>query len=334
MIGNDNSFFSIPIRPIKEGALPTDRVASCEEQYFQHAQDLPEDVLRYVDAATARCTRKAYHSDIRLFLTSGGAIPASPDSIARYLAAHATSLCPVTLARRLIAIGKAHASMGLPNPCLTDVVKATMRGIYRIHGRPARQVRPVLPHDITLMLPHMTGTRGLRDRALILVGFAGGLRRSELVALMYDDIEFVSDGFTLTIRRSKTDQSGAGRTIAIPFARSHACPVKAISAWLEQAAITGGPVFRMINKGGRIGKKPLSDQSVAQIVKRYTSRIGLNSTHYAGHSLRAGLITSAAQAGVSGWMIRQTTGHRSDAMLGRYIREADLFQRNAVHAVL
>jgi len=295
----------------------------------------PQTIAEYVAAATADNTRRAYQNDLRMFLAWGAALPSSPESVAAYLVAHATTLSPVTLSRRLVAIGRAHTTLGHPNPCRTDLVRTTLRGIRRVHGKPQRQAQPALREDILAMLTHMTGTRGIRDRALVLIGFAGAFRRSELVALQYDDVAFVKEGLTIMIRRSKTDQIGEGRKIAIPFARSHACPVKALSNWLDHAGIDSGPLFRTVKKGGRaIGAVALSAQSVAAIVKEYAANAGLDGHSYSGHSLRAGLITSAAKAGVSSWKIRQTTGHKSDAMLQRYIRDSEIFEGNAVGSVL
>jgi integrase len=294
----------------------------------------PRAIADYVAAAVADNTRRAYQNDLRAFIAWGAAMPSSPDEVAAYLVAFAAVLSPVTLSRRLVAIGRAHTSLGHRNPCRTDLVRTTLRGIWRVHGRPQRQVQPALREDILAMLPHMSGTRGIRDRALLLIGFAGAFRRAELVALEYDDLAFVKEGLLLLIRRSKTDQLGEGRKIAIPFARSHACPVKALTNWLDRAAIQSGPLFRIVNKGGGVGSAALSSQSVALIVKDYARKAGLDADNYSGHSLRAGLITSAAKAGVSSWKIRQTTGHRSDAMLQRYIRDADVFEGNAAGSVL
>ena len=248
--------------------------------------------------------------------------------------AHATTLSPVSLSRRLVAIGRAHAALGLSNPCRSDLVRTTLRGIWRIHGRPQRQVQAALREDVLAMLPHMQGVRGVRDRALILIGFAGAFRRSELAAIQYEDLAFVTEGLTLTITRSKTDQIGKGRKIGIPYARSHACPVKALRSWLALARIDSGPLFRIVRKGGAIGSGALSAQTVATLVKEYAAKAGLPADHYSGHSLRAGLITSAAKAGVSSWKIREQTGHKSDAMLQRYIRDADIFDGNAAGSVL
>jgi integrase len=173
-----------------------------------------------------------------------------------------------------------------------------------------------------------------RDRAILLVGFAGAFRRSELVSLEYDDIEFVAQGIVVTLRRSKTDQEGIGRKIAIPLARGIACPVAALKAWLEISGISSGPIFRPIDRHSRMQQNGLSGDAVAMVVKERASAVGLDATRYSGHSLRAGLATSAAAAGVSGWAIKRQTGHKSDSMLARYIRDGQLFRENAAGAVL
>jgi integrase len=288
----------------------------------------------YIAAAVAENTRRAYRCDLRAFLAWGGSLPALPETVAAYLVAHAPVLSPFTLSRRLVAIGQAHTILGYSNPCRDDLVQRTLRGIWRLHGRPQRQVAPALREDVLAMLPHMKGTRGIRDRALVLIGFAGAFRRSELVALLRDDIAFVKEGLTITVRRSKTDQLGEGRKVAIPYARGRACPVKALEAWLEHARIDSGPLFRFVNKAGGIGTAALSAQTVATLVKEYANKAGLDAIQYSGHSLRAGLITSAAKAGVSSWKIREQSGHKSEAMLQRYIRDADIFEGNAAGAVL
>lgn len=334
MITNDNPFFSLPISDA--GIDPNQALASVPVLLDQAPENavVPHSIADYISAATADSTRRAYQSDLRAFLAWGGCLPSSAEVVTSYLVALAPTLSPVSLNRRLVAIGRAHAALGWPNPCRSELVRTTLRGIWRIHGRPQRQVQPALREDVLAMLPHMQGIRGIRDRALILIGFAGAFRRSELVALQYEDIAFVKEGLTLTITRSKTDQIGKGRKVGVPYARSHACPVKALTAWLALARIDSGPVFRIVRKGGAIGTVALSAQSVATVVKEYAARAGLPADQYAGHSLRAGLITSAAKAGVSSWKIREQTGHKSDAMLQRYIRDADIFDGNAAGSVL
>jgi integrase len=184
------------------------------------------------------------------------------------------------------------------------------------------------------MVAGISGVKGIRDRALLLIGFAGAFRRSELVSLTVADIEQAKQGLVIQLRFSKTDQAGEGRKVAIPFARGATCPVIALQQWITAAGITEGPVFRPVNRHGVIAETALTPQAVALVVKERAQAVGLDSAKYAGHSLRAGLVTSAAQLGVSSWKIRQQTGHRSDAMLIRYIRDCQKFVDNAAGAIL
>jgi site-specific recombinase XerD len=173
-----------------------------------------------------------------------------------------------------------------------------------------------------------TDMKGLRDRALLLLGFAGAFRRSELVALDLIDMEFCDGGLRVTIRRSKTDQECIGATIAI-VAGSIVCPVKAVQAWLGAAGITIGPVFRPIGKGGRVGGARLSDGAVANIVKAAARRVGLNAADFSGHSLRSGFLTSAASRGASIFKMMDVSRHKSVDTLRGYVRDADLFKDHA-----
>ncbi len=166
------------------------------------------------------------------------------------------------------------------------------------------------------------------------MGFAAALRRSELVGLDVGDVAFTREGLVISLRRSKTDQEGQGRKIGIPAGMHPAtCPVKALRAWLGAAGLEDGPVFRPLTRGGAVRTGRLSDKAVARIVKRTAQAAGLDPNEYAGHSLRAGLATSAAAAGVSERAIMQQTGHKSIAVARRYIREGSLFRENAAGAV-
>lgn len=295
---------------------------------------LRESVSKYVHAALADSTRKGYQTDLAHFICWGGSVPASPEVISRYLVAHAELLSPATLSRRVVSISRAHTSRNIDSPTKSDLVKTTLRGIKRTVSTKQRQVEPVLKHNLLDMVDSLDGVKGLRDRALLLIGFAGAFRRSELVGLQYSDIEFVEQGLVIHLRKSKTDQEGEGRKIAIPFARGTVCPVLAIRDWLELSKITEGSLFRPVTRHGKIESTMLSTQAVAVIVKERSKAIGLDSSKFSGHSLRAGLVTSAAQAGVSLWKIRQQTGHKSDVMLNRYIRNANLFIDNAAGLIL
>lgn len=293
------------------------------------------EVLDLVANSISENTRRAFQSDLTHFECWGGVIPASPNLVASYLAAHADSLSVATLARRVATISKAHESKGLDNPCRAAIVHATMRGIRRTRGTAQRQAKPLLRDDLFAVLSATgDGLKSLRDRALLLIGFAGGFRRSELVGLDCGDVERVRQGLVLTLRKSKTDQDGVGRKIGVLLGRSAWCPVTALERWLEAADIEDGPVFRRINRHGQIFAERLSAEAVCIVVRERVAAIGLEPADFSGHSLRAGLVTSAARMGLPTWKIRAQTGHASDAMLNRYIRDGELFLENVVGALL
>lgn len=291
-------------------------------------------VCGYLNASLSANTLRAYRDDLQHFQSWGGTLPATSDQIACYLAHYAQELTVATLTRRLASLSKIHSIQQWPNPISTELVRATFRGIRNQHGVKQRQVAPAIKEDIMTMVNNLQGIKGIRDKALLLVGFAGAFRRSELASLQYSDIEFVLQGVLIHLRRSKTDQAGQGRKIAIPYARGIICPVIALREWLQHSSITEGPIFRNVNRHGQIGAQMISPQSIALVIKERAKSAGLDATQYSGHSLRAGLVTSAAQAGVSSWKIRQQTGHKSDAMLQRYIRDANIFTDNAAGGVL
>jgi hypothetical protein len=201
--------------------------------------------------------------------------------------------------------------------------------------RPQRRVAPLRVEQLAEIVARLDGSiKDTRDRALLLVGFAGALRRSELTAAECQDVEWRPQGIVLTLPRSKTDQEGQGRAVAIPYGSAPMCPVDALKEWLEAAHISEGPLFRPVPKGGAVLASRLSGNSVAAIVKQHVMAIGLDPSCFSGHSLRAGFATSAAAAGVPAWKIRAQTGHTSDAMLARYIREGRAVVRNAIGADL
>lgn len=285
-------------------------------------------VQQYLQASLSQSTRRAYTTDIAQFLQWGGRIPTTPARLASYLAQNAEKLSYATLCRRIVAIGRAHKIKQLDSPADSEIVKATLRGIRRTNGVAQRRVAPVLLRDVRNMVRKLQGARGARDKALLLMGFAGAFRRSELVAIRVEDIQLVAEGLVIRLRRGKTDQGGAGRDIAIPYMRGSCCPVKAVVAWLEQSGITSGTLFRRVDRYGHITGTGLTPQSVALIVKERAEAIGLDSQQLSGHSLRAGFVTSASKCGASSWKIRQQTGHQSEAGMQRYIRDGQLFTDN------
>jgi integrase len=292
-------------------------------------------VADYVRESLSQNTRTAYLSDLGHFESWGGQIPATPEMIAAYLAAHAGIHTVATLNRRLAALAKVHRSRGFSNPTSVEVVKATLRGLKRIKGTAQRQATPLIKEDLFVVLEAMESRlKDTRDQALLLLGFAGGFRRSELIGLNCDDVVPVRQGLEVTLRRSKTDQNGTGRKIGIPHGRGRWCPVVALEQWRVASGITEGAIFRFVDRHHRIGSKRLSAEGVCLVVRARVEAAGLDSRNYSGHSLRAGLATSAAQAGVPSWKIRQQTGHASDAMLARYVRDGNLFVENAAGALL
>lgn len=282
-------------------------------------------VASYSSAAQSNATARSYDADLRHFAQYGGVIPATPVMVAEYLASCAATFAVATLQHRLIAIHRAHTDKGLPSPVLTHVVKRTMQGIRRTFGTKQRRVAALLKDDlleIMCRLDSLPPMKAARDKALLLIGFAGAFRRSELVALQCDDISYFENGVELLIRRSKTDQEGAGRSVFIPNARGNRCPVKALTHWLNLAGIVEGPLFRPINRHGKALSSALTGQSVALIVKSSVRKVAgdVAADGVAGHSLRAGYCTEAAIRGLQPYQIREQTGHRSDITLARYIR--------------
>jgi len=283
-------------------------------------------VASYSAAAQSNATTRSYAADIRHFKQHGGTIPATSTKIAEYLACWAGNLAVATLQHRLIAIHREHIDRGLPSPVMDSLVKRTMQGIRRTLGTKQRQVRALVKDDLLEMMVHVDQQmpmRAARDKALILIGFAGAFRRSELVGLQYEDMTEYDSGVELMLRRSKTDQEGAGRTVFIPYARGSRCPVKVLKNWLALACIDNGPLFRPINRHDQVvGQKALTPQSVALIVKASVRMMAGDEAAkmVAGHSLRAGYCTEAAIVGLQSHQIREQTGHRSDVTLARYIR--------------
>jgi integrase len=292
-------------------------------------------VRRLIASSLSENTTRAYRSDISELAKWGGELPWSPELVAEYLASHAGILAIATLLRRLASAAKAHRALGSPDPTKSEVVTATMRGIRRTFGQPQRQAKALLREDLVAICRAMgRGTRDTRDRAIILIGFAGAFRRSELTAIDIEDIEEVRQGMVVHVRTSKTDQYGHGRKVAIPYGRTELCPVGAVHAWKSQSSLVSGPLFRPVDRHSNIGASRLAAEAVCSVVRERCAAAGYDPETYSGHSLRAGLATSAAIAGASSYKIRQQTGHASDAMLQRYIRHGDMWAGNAAGTVL
>jgi len=310
------------------------------ESHVPSLYNAQERARHYARESRASNTRRAYRADWADFTTWSAAhgrtaLPASPASVVLYLSDRAATLKPATLQRRLAAISQAHKAADLDAPTTDRAVRRVMTGIRREKGSAQSGKAPAVTRDIKAMVAVQPATlRGRRDRALLLLGSAGAFRRSELVALDADDVTATEDGLIVRLRRSKTDQEGSGRTVGIPYgSKPETCPVRAVRTWLTVAAITEGPLFRGVDRHNALAKMRLCDKTVARVVKNAAESAGLDPARYAGHSLRAGLATAAAQAGVSERVIMAQTGHKSLPMVRKYIREGSLFTQNAAAEV-
>jgi integrase len=240
-----------------------------------------------------------------------------------------------TLSRRLAAVSQMHQQAGFESPTCAWAVKQFLAGLRREIGVAPARKRPVLVQDLKRVLAQLPDTLlGKRDRALLLLGFTGAFRRAELVGLNAEDLEETTTGLIATIRRSKTDQAGEGRKVGIPPGTEQAtCPLWALEAWRTAAQIESGPLFRGMNRHGQVLPARLSAEGVAIVVKRYVAKLDYDPAAFAGHSLRAGLATSAAAAGKSERAIMNQTGHRSVTTVRRYIRDGNLFRENAADKI-
>lgn len=324
----DNTHLSRPTMTETDEFDPEMQLVAC-------ATNSSPETRFFIENSVSPNSRRAYESDLREFEGGGGTIPASPEALAEYLACNASRLSVATLVRRLASISKAHQARGLANPVQSPLVRATLRGIKRTYGCAQRQAKPLL-RDELIQVMDATGEKAkdLRDRALLLLGFAGALRRSELVNLNVGDVEHVRQGVVLHLLRSKSDQEARGQKIGIPFARGRWCPVNTLDAWLALSGVSEGPIFRPVDRHGRGHNCRLSGEAVGEIVRQRVSAAGFDPSGYSGHSLRAGLATSASQAGVPTFKIRAQTRHRSDNMLAHYVRDGALFSQNAAGALL
>lgn len=302
--------------------------------------DLAERARAYAEESRSAATLRAYASDLADFrlwceqhrLT---ALPAEPQSVALYLTERAETHTVGTLRRRMAAISVEHRLAGLEPPTSHAAVKSVFAGIRRSKGTAQRQKEAIRTDDLRRMVATLSdNTIGRRDRALLLLGFAGAFRRSEIVALDVQDVQFVREGALVTIRKSKTDQEQSRRIIAIPYAsRPDTCPVRSLKAWIESAVPDNGALFRAVNRHGQLQQGRMSAQSVSLIVKRRAAAAGLNPCEYAGHSLRSGFCTSAAEGGAGEREIMEQSGHKSVVIARKYIRKGTLWQNHAGYRV-
>lgn len=292
----------------------------------------------FARSSKSEATKKAYRSDFAHFTSwcvehDLSPLPARPETIASYITSLAdTDYATSTIGRRMVAISQAHKLTDHESPTTHQTVREVWKGIRRKRGSGQKSKRPLMTVEVRRIVRQLDDGRliDVRDAALLLVGFAGGLRRSELVGLDVDDLEEREKGIVLHLRQSKTDQEGKGQLVGIPRGRhDETCPVRAVQTWLDVAGIEGGPVFRSVSKGGAVADRHLSGRAVNLVVKRHVESIGLDPDRYGAHSLRSGFATAAARAGASEREIMRHTRHKSRQIVRRYIEECGIFQANA-----
>ena len=297
--------------------------------------DLDLRLRQFIQAGKARNTLRGYKADWQDFAAWCNKeehrlpfLPATPSIVALYITHLAASRKASTIQRRLTAISRVHEMAGEMSPASMRhaVVSEALKGIRRTIGTAQKGKSPLLTLDLQKILVHLPdGVRGVRDRALLLVGFAGAFRRSELAALDLDQVRFNADGLVIRLQRSKTNQEGEDEPVAIPFgSHPETCPVRALKKWIEEAPIPEGALFRAVNRHGQPSNDRLHADSIGGIVKRAAKAAGYGVEEFAGHSLRAGLATQAAANGVSERLIMKQTRHRSLDTLRRYIRDGTL----------
>lgn len=292
---------------------------------------LSERAKNLLKERRASNTMKAYQSDWRLFCeyckrNAVDYMPASVDTLANYLAELATTHKAASIQRKLSSIRMMHSHI-TDNPADSPLIRAITTNIMRRIGTAQRQAVALTAEDIRRISESMTDSLlDIRNKALLLIGYAGALRRSELVGLRLADITTTVKGIILTLERSKTDQLGHGAKLAIPRTGGTTCPVTALENWLVRAGIKNGYIFRGVTAKGEIKDTHLDDRMVSLIVKHYAVAIGLDAENYSGHSLRRGYATTAAKLHATPEQIMRQTRHRSLQMVLRYIEEAELFE--------
>ena len=306
---------------------------------------LQEETLLNLQSSKANNTIRAYKSDFNdfgIFCAKNGfnSLPSQPKIVSLYLTYLSTKEAKMsTLKRRLVSIGVIHKLKGHYLDTKHPSIIENIMGIKRRKGSIQKGKKPILINILKEIINvidqvNKEEIKKFRDRSIILIGFSGGFRRNEIVALDHDDLDFVPEGLKINLRRSKTDQFGEGFTKALPyFDNPQYCPVVSLKKWMEVSRIRSGPVFRRLSKGSKLSENRLTDQTVALLIKQYLQLIGIDSKNYSGHSLRSGFATSAAESGVEERNIMAMTGHKSTEMVRRYIKEANLFKNNALNKI-
>ena len=307
-------------------------------------KSLYEETLNNLKNSKTNNTLRAYKSDFRdfgTFCANHGfkSLPTEPKIISLYLTYLSKISKISTLRRRLVSISMIHKLKGHYLDTKHPIIIENLMGIKRVKGSIQKGKKPILINHLKSIInvinqQEIDEIKKIRDKTILLVGFGGGFRRTELISIDYEDLEFVPEGVKITIRRSKTDQLGEGMIKGLPyFTNEKYCPVINLKKWLELSNIKSGPIFRRFAKGSVLTKNRLTDQSVVLIIKNYLNLAGIENKNYSGHSLRSGFATVAAESGADERSIMAMTGHKTTQMVRRYIREANIFKNNALNKI-
>ena len=306
---------------------------------------LQKETLLNLQNSKANNTVRAYKSDFydfSLFCGRNGfkSLPSDPKIVSLYLTNLSTKAAKIsTIKRRLVSIGVIHKLKGHYLDTKHPSIIENIMGIKRRKGSIQKSKKPILISGLKQIIDvidqqNKKEIKKFRDRSIILIGFSGGFRRNEIVSLDFDDLDFVTEGLKINLRRSKTDQYGEGLVKALPyFDNSKYCPVLSLEKWIKKSDINSGPLFRRFTKGLKLSENRLTDQTVALLIKEYLKLAGIDSKNYSGHSLRSGFATAAAESGAEERSIMAMTGHKSTEMVRRYIKEANLFKNNALNKI-
>ncbi len=307
-------------------------------------KSLHEETLNNLKSSKADNTLRAYKSDFKdfaAFCTKHGlnSLPSEPKIISLYLTHLSKNSKISTLRRRLVSISMVHKIKGHYLDTKHPIIVENLMGIRRVKGSIQKGKKPLLISHLKSIInvideQKIEDIKKFRDKSILLIGFSGGFRRSELISIDYEDLEFVNEGLKITIRKSKTDQFGEGMIKGLPyFVNETYCPIVNLKKWLEITKIKSGPIFRRFSKGLSLSNKRLTDQSVVLLIKEYLQLAGIENKNFAGHSLRSGFATVAADSGADERSIMAMTGHKSNQMVRRYIKEANIFKHNALNKI-
>ena len=305
---------------------------------------LHEATLENLKSSKANNTLRAYKSDFKDFVAfcsrhGLSSLPTEPKIVSLYLTHLSKNSKISTLRRRLVSISMVHKLKGYYLDTKHPIIVENLMGIRRVKGSIQKGKKPILINHLKKIInsineQNSSETKKLRDKAIILIGFGGGFRRTELISIDYEDLEFVPEGLKILVKKSKTDQLGEGMIKGLPyFTNEKYCPVKNLKNWLEISQIKSGSIFRRFSKGSSLTNKRLTDQSVVLIMKKYLNLAGIENQNFAGHSLRSGFATVAAEYGADERSIMDMTGHKTTQMVRRYIREANIFKNNALNKI-